>query len=271
MSESYSYELTGFRAGWVFILEPYSTVLDDPDWHPYLLLTDCLPAGQHGVLAFGSGQETEARHGSPSATIQPRIGGRNDNALEKPTHFYPAILVQQAHDELPRPTETVRRGNRLRPRAARVSNQELGSVKALLRDAMGLGTGTAAHPSAHPGSWRGRVVPLSDDYYDETGVRFALVLTAHRYSAAEHYQVLVPIIPGDGKQAASSVVRTTGQSWIQVLGPHVRTALLVVPALESVWHHSHIQLSEDDHARPVFIDQDTLDSVETQVALLFGI
>lgn len=271
MTDSYSYERTGFSAGWIFILEPYSTVLDDPDWHPYLLLTDCAPGGPHGLLAFGSGQGTEARHGAPSATLHPRIGGRNDNSLEKPTHFYPAILVQQGHHELPRPTETVWRGNRARPRAARIFHAEFRQVRALIGPSLGLGTGTAAHAAAHPGSWRGRIVPMSDEYHEETGVRFALVLTAHAYSAAEHYQVLVPIVPGDGKQAPPSVVRAAGQEWIRLLGPHVQTALLVVPALESVWHHAHIETEDAERMGPVFVDEKTLEAVEDQVALLFGI
>lgn len=270
MSHTYSYDLSGFSAGWIFILEPYSTVLDDPDWHPYLLLTECLPGGPHGVLAYGSGQDTEARQGAPCATIQPRIGGRNDNALEKPTRFYPAVLVQQAHDELPRPTETVWRQGRPRHRAARVPDTEFQSVKALIAPSLGLGTGTAMQPGAARGSWRGRIVALSDEYHADTGVRFAVVLTAHHYSAAEHYQVLIPIVSGDGKQAPSSVVRATGQPWIHVLGPHVESALLVVPALESVWHHAHIR---PDQEQPplVHVDRQTLEQVEAQITRFFAI
>jgi hypothetical protein len=267
MSELYSYEIAGFGPGWVFILEPYTTILDDPDWHPYLLLTDCAP-GEYGVLAFGSGQETEAKHGAPYHVVQPRVGGRSDNALEKPTYFYPVILVQQAHDELPRPTQTVQRGARRRPRAARVADSELNAVKALLAASLGLGTRTARADSSPRRSWRGRIVALSDEYHDETSVRFAVVITAHAYSAAEHYQVLVPIVPGDGKQAPGSVVRASNLEWIRILGPHVITAFLVVPALESVWHHAHIQA---ERTPPVFIDEDTMAEVETQVRLFFGI
>jgi hypothetical protein len=270
MSGTYSYELGGFRPGWLFILEPYSTVLDDSDWHPYLLLTDRVPGGPHGVLAYGSGQETEAKHGTPCATIQPRLGGVGDNALDKPTRFYPVILVQQVHDELPRLTDIVQRGNRLRPRAARVSAADLQAVRELIAPALGLGSGSTARAGATPRSWRGRIVPLSDEYFADTSVRFALVLTAHRDSSAEHYQVLVPIVAGDGKTAPSSVVRATERPWIRVLGPHVQSALVVVPALESVWHHSHIE-ADDENMPPVFIDPITLHEVEVQVATFFGI
>lgn len=37
----YSYDLNGFEPGWIFILPPYSTILNDPDWHPHYLVTHC--------------------------------------------------------------------------------------------------------------------------------------------------------------------------------------------------------------------------------------
>lgn len=199
MSGSY-YERDGFAPGWVFILDPYSTVLDDPDWHPYLLLRESKPGGIAGVLAYGSGQETEKRNGALCHTVQPVIGGVNDNALSKPTHFYPVVLVRETHANLPRPSMRVPRGVRLRPRAAKILSRDLQAVQALLHGALGIGSGRARDPGAAAGSWRGIVVPLSDEYEADIGVRFALVLTPHVYSASKGYQ-----LPGASRGGGSLV------------------------------------------------------------------
>ena len=270
MSGSY-YVRDGFAPGWVFILDPYSTVLDDPDWHPSLLLRESNPGGIAGVLAYGSGQETEKRKGALCHTVQPVIGGVNDNALSKPTHFYPIVLVRETHENLPRPSMRVPRGGRLRPRAAKIFSRELQAVQALLHDALGIGSGRAGDPGATAGSWRGVVVPLSDEYQADTGVRFALVLTPHRYSASKGYQLLVHIVAGDGMADAAGLVRVTGEPWIQAaLGSHVKEALLVVPALESVWHESHVWAASPREAVGV-VGLETLERIEEEVGAFLGV
>lgn len=264
MSGSY-YERDGFAPGWVFILEPYSTVLDDPDWHPYLLLRESKPGEIAGVLAYGSGQETEKRNGALCHTVQPVIGGVNDNALSKPTHFYPIVLVRETHEKLPRPSMRMPRGGRLRPRAARIFSRDLQAIQALFYDALGIGSGRAGDPGANAGSWRGVVVPLSDEYEEDTGVRFALVLTPHAYSASKGYQLLVHIVAGDGMADGPGLVRVTGESWIQAsLGSHAKEALLVVPALETVWHESHVWAASPREAVGV-VSRSTLERIEEEV------
>jgi hypothetical protein len=229
-------------------------------------LTPCVPDGVEGVLAYGSGQTTEGANGAPYVTVPPRTGGVKDNGLDKPTHFFPGILVQMPFAALPRPTETLWRMGRERPRAARLLSGELNAIKRAARAAHGLDPEPGDRYVSGMNSWRGCLVALSDAYYQRRKVRFAVIVTAHRYSAVEHYQVIIPVVSAGADESSDEAVRVEDAPWLGCLGPHVRAALIAVPLIESVWHEDYVI-----EGPLAVLDSAVMAEVEDRIATYLGL
>ncbi|HYH82734.1 MAG TPA: hypothetical protein VEX86_23275 [Longimicrobium sp.] len=136
----------------------------------------------------------------------------------------------------------------------------LHDLRRALHRALGIGAGTPPH------SRRGRIVRLHRSFETVLRTRHAVLLTEDRYSLENRYQVIVPIIRGDGVREDESVVRVPRQPWFEIFSEPTSTALLPAPVIQSVWHRDDI-VDETGFV----IDSATLDALEERLCLLFGI
>lgn len=142
----------------------------------------------------------------------------------------------------------------------------LRDLRQALRNALGIGSGTCLHPAAPARSRRGRIVLLDARFTSAFHTRYAVVLTEHRYSCSKRYQVVVPIVRGDGVQEGPNVVRVERQDWFAIFPDRASTALLVAPVVQSVWHDEDIV-----DETPFVIDSASLELLEGRLCAMFGI
>jgi len=218
---------------------------------PYVLATECR-SRMFGTLLYGSTQETERAAGSASIEVRPRPFGVNANGLQHRTIFYPGVLLAARYDDLP-------------PHAGML-HQQVAEMKQTLFRALGIGTGTLHAPVAPRGSRRGRIVLLGPEHALFLRTRHAVILTEHRYSAETRYQVIVPILRGDGLQGDRNVVRIEPQPWFRIFEERTERAFLAAPVIQSVWHPEDVA-SET----PFVIDDVSLGMLEERLCGLFGL
>jgi hypothetical protein len=233
------------------MLPPGATWLNRNKPRPYVLATPCDPT-RRGTLVYGSTRETERAFSAANVEIQPRSLGVNANGLQARTFFYPGVLMPAEYPLLPAHT-----GN-----LAGV----LRDLRQALRNALGIGSGTCLHPAAPARSRRGRIVLLDARFTSAFHTRYAVVLTEHRYSCSKRYQVVVPIVRGDGVQEGPNVVRVERQDWFAIFPDRASTALLVAPVVQSVWHDEDIV-----DETPFVIDSASLELLEGRLCAMFGI
>jgi hypothetical protein len=201
------------------------------------------------VLAYASTKDTEARFGAVSLSVDPAVS--TGAGFSKPTRIYPARLVLAA------PGDFLRMTGRL--------VRELPRLYALLRVALGIGTGTGRLAPSNQLSWRGRVVRLGSRLRSEVGFTFAVVLTEHRYSANRRYQIVVPLeSPGILDPVDTDLV-VIGRNWLRVLDMEATGAILAVAEVQSVFHRDDIE-----GWTGALIDSVTLDALEKALQDLFG-
>lgn len=218
--------LSQFRPGHVFWLARGATWLNTDKPRPFVLATNC-GIGTLGTLIYGSARDTEARFGATCVHIDPRPNGVNRNGLAERTTFYPGILVRDRYERLPSHAGTV--------------GTSLGALRAALRDALGIGTGSCLTAVAPAGSLRGRIVRLEQGLARALRTPFAVVLTQPRYSRARNYQLILPLVADRGKDIAPGVLRLAGGEWLAVFATPTASALLPIPLVHSVWHPRDIE------------------------------
>lgn len=152
--------------------------------------------------------------------------GVNRNGLRAVTRFFPGILLRKDHRVLAEP--------------AGMLGKRMDDFKACLRTALGIGQGSCLEKGAPAGSLRGRMVNLRTAVAELTGASFAIVLTDAAYSPLRRYQVILPILPGEGRAAAPSVARIPERDWFAVFHPRPSFVLLPIPVVQSVWHTTDI-------------------------------
>jgi hypothetical protein len=109
-----------------------------------------------------------------------------------------------------------------------------------LRRALGIGQGSCISGGTPTGSRRGRIVELQPALSRTMLTRFAVLLTEAEYSRSKNYQIILPIVPGDGKAAAESVLQIQDREWMSVFRRRQRSVLLPIPIVQSVWYTAHI-------------------------------
>jgi hypothetical protein len=228
--------------------------LRDSDSHYHILLTDCPGPGSNGTLVYGTSSVAEQREGAVCCPVEARRTGVRRNGLRWSTCFYPGVLVREAHSVL----QTTRTG---------FDAAALAAVRRLLPAALGSSSHAAAgHKSEIAASWRGLVVSMQPWFAEFFRTRHAVVLTEPRYSRKRHFQVVVPLIPGDNTETGATVLRVVNQPWIRVLGQDVGTALLPVPFVHSVKHDEAVE-----HATGFRLDPRSLALLERMVCRFLGV
>lgn len=243
--------LAVFRAGHLFMLPHGATWLNRDKPRPYVLATPCDPT-HRGTLVYGSSRETERVASAAHIAVAPRTVGVNANGLLTRTFFYPGVLVPGEYEDLP-----AHSGNLA---------LMLGDLRRSLKTALGIGTGACLRAAVPAHSWRGRIVMLDPRFEAAFHTRHAVVLTEHRYSSRRRYQVILPILRGDGVHAGPDVLRVMRQEWFELFAQPTSSALIVPPVVQSVWH------PEDIVADTRFIiDEPTLAALERRLCERFGL
>jgi hypothetical protein len=181
---------------------------------------------------------------------RPRPGGVNRKGLAERTAFYPGILVRDHYERLPPHAGTV--GTSLR------------ELRAALRDALGIGTGSCLTPGAASGSLRGRIVRLEQRLARALRTPFAVILTQPHYSRVRNYQLILPLVADREKDAAPGVLRLPGREWLAVFVQPTPSALLPIPLVHSVWHARDI-----DHETTYVLDEMSLAEIDQRLCEFF--
>lgn len=96
--------------------------------------------------------------------------------------------------------------------------------------------------------------------------RYVAVLTEHHYSRQRRYDVVVPLISGDGVTVDPSVVVREGQSWRAAFDPPVGRVIIPVQVVQSTWYSDDI-IRETRYV----LDNETLAEIDQRLCALFGL
>lgn len=214
-----------FRPGQVLWLPPGSTWLNRDKARPFALVA-APPTLRNATLAYGSTRAAEKSLGAACIQVAPQREGVNRNGLSATTQFYPGILLRKDAGALPPPAGTLGRSTE--------------SLKACLRRALGIGQGSCLNPDAPAGSRRGRIVELRTTLSRDMRAGFAVLLTEAEYSRRKNYQIILPLIPGDGKSAGEGVLRISEREWMSVYRSRPASVLIPISAVQSVWYSAAV-------------------------------
>jgi hypothetical protein len=140
------------------------------------------------------------------------------------------------------------------------------ALREATRKALGIGSGSCLDPSAPAGSRRGRIMVVERELASVLRTRYVAVLTEHHYSRQRRYDVVVPLIPGDGVTAASSVLVEEDHEWLAAFDPPVGRVLVPVQVVQSTWYADDV-VRETRHV----LDDETLREIDGRLCALFGL
>lgn len=240
------------HAGQVFIIPPSRDPAGDPKHRPHVLLRDCHADSSAATLAFASTQMTEAHCGAPNILINPAATSYTGTGFTQPSYLYTSRLVGVDPDDLHDP-------------AGRLID-EMPAVRASLRRALGLGTGSCAGTGSAAGSLRGRVVHLGHGLEEELGAALAVILTEPTYSKKERFQVVVPILAEADFEVEGSdvVIEPSTTRWLAQVDAKYTRAFLWTAAIFSVFHPSELR-----GISPLCLDEGTMRDIDRALAVHF--
>ncbi len=244
-------QFSAFRPGQVLWLPRGGSWLNHDKARPFVLAA-APPALRNATLAYGSTRKTEGSLGAPSIQVAPQREGLNRNGLWVTTHFYPGILLRLKFEFLPHPAGTL--------------GKSIESFRSCLRRALGIDQGSCHEPGAPAGSRRGRIVELKPELARDVRARFAVLLTEAGYSSRKHYQIILPIVAGDGKGIAESILRIYDRDWMAVFRTRPTSVLLPISAVQSAWYAAAV-LRET----PFVMDSSSLAEIDRRLCDYFSL
>lgn len=176
--------------------------------------------------------------------------GVNANGLVERTFFYPGVMLRAEYADL--------------PAHAGILSGSIPGLRAAIRTALGIGSGSCLRPGAPAGSRRGRIVLLEKSFATALRTRFAVLLTEHVYSREKRYQLLVPLFSGNGRISDPSVLAVPRKDWFDVFGEPTSSALLPAQVVQSAWHADDIV-----HETRYVLDEDSLAALDSRLCTLF--
>jgi hypothetical protein len=240
-----------FRPGQVLWLPPGSSWLNRDKARPFALVA-APPTLRNATLAYGSTRAAEKSLGAPCIQVAPQREGVNRNGLSATTQFCPGILLRKEIGTLPPPAGTL--------------GKSIESLRACLRQALGIDQGSCLAPDAPAGSRRGRIVELRPALSRDVRARFAVLLTDGEYSRSKNYHVILPMIPGDGKAAGEGVLRISEGDWMSVFHSRPASVLVPISAVQSAWYTAAI-LRETKEV----LDSPALSQIDRGLCDFFGL
>lgn len=239
------------RAGHVIWFPPGATWMNRDKPRPFVAAaTPDVP--RTATLAYGSTQQSEEVSGARCVRVAPQRHGINRNGLREHTLFYPGILLREDYAFLPAPAGTL--------------GKSMGPFRSALRAALGIGTGSCLTAGAPAGSRRGQIVELRRSLARDVRTRYAIVLTEPGYSRARHYDVILPLLVGDGRLASDTILRVAQREWFEVFGHRPRSVLLPIPVVQSTWYEADI-IGETPHV----VDDETLTDIDVALRSFFSL
>lgn len=240
-----------FRPGHLFWMTAGATWLNQDKPRPFALATPCRE-NEVGTLVYGSTQGTERSAGAACVGVAPVREGLHRNGLRSTTYFYPGTLLPAPHEDLP-------------PQSGFLG-RSLSDLRATLRIALGIGTGSCRESGAPWGSLRGRIVVLDSTLAHDIGASVAVVLTEPRYSAKRNYQIILPIFDGLGREPAKHDLLVSSRDWLEVFPATVDRVVLLLPTTHSVWHDNDIARETE-----YVVDDETLSEIDRRLCDYFSL
>jgi hypothetical protein len=197
-----------------------SGLLPDSDRHPHAVLFDERPPAVPAVV-FGSKSRKERDAGASHVVVAPRSGHPNPNGLRYTTHFYPGVIYRPSKSEL--------------GRAAGSVALNLGTIRAEMRNALGIRSGRAGDPDVPGGSLRGTILQLHTDRCGALRTEWAVSLTEHSYSGKYRYHAVVPVYASEGGTDGNGIVYSADEPWIREIFPDHKSTRFLAPLVHSVW------------------------------------
>jgi hypothetical protein len=222
-----------------------SGLLPDRDRHPHAVLFDERPPAVPAVV-FGTKSRKERDAGASHVVVAPRTTYPNPNGLRYTTYFYPGVIYRPAKSDL--------------GRAAGSVALNLGTIRAEMRNALGIRSGRAGDPGVPAGSLRGAILQLHRDRCAALQTEWAVSLTEHSYSGRYRYHALVPVYASEGGTDGNGIVYSTGESWVPQIFPDHYSARLLAPLVHSVWCNYAVRRVTD-----VIVDSSAMERLEDAV------
>ena len=241
--------------GEVWFLPPEARAGGDPKGRRHVLLTACADADDVGIMAYASTQPTEAEHGAAYVRLDPgatAFGRRGLIGFSQPTYIYPSRLIPARAEDFQR-------------MAGRIID-EMPELRLALGYALGLGAGSSTGTGVASGSWRGRVVSLTEDMEREIGFRHGIIVTEPTYSDAERYQLFVPIDSLAEFEPRDGDLVITSPGWPMGLNHLSDGVLIAVSEVQSAFHPTELESWTGATA-----DEVSMRQIDSALAELFGL
>jgi hypothetical protein len=238
--------------GEVWFLPPEAEEGGDPKDRRHVLLTTCDAVEDIGVFAYASTQPTEAQNGATYLLVDPAVSRYAPTGFARPSYVYLSRLVPARSENLLRMTGRL--------------VDEMPHLRLLLREALGVGTGTTSGDRADGSNWRGRVVQLSSSRRESIGYAYAIVVTEPRYSQRQRYQIVVPVDDLREFEPVLGDVKVTQGDWFSAIAPGLTGVLIAVPDVQSIFHPREIE----DWTGAV-VDDTTMTEVEAALIGMFDL
>jgi hypothetical protein len=238
--------------GEVWFLPPEAEEGGDSKGRRHVLLTTCDAVDDVGIFSYASTRATEARFGAACLFVDPAADPSASTGFTRPSYVYASRLIPARSESL------VRMTGRL--------IDEMPFLRQLLRQALGLGTGTAGGNRPTAAGWRGRVVRLGRVRAESIGYCYAIIVTEPTYSNRERYQIVVPVEDLDEFESGPGDLEVTHGEWIRAIAAWPRGALVAIADVQSVFHPSDVQ-----GWTGAVVDETTMALIEAALIELFGL
>jgi hypothetical protein len=218
----------------------------DPKSRPHVLLTRCEDSGGIGIFAYASTRPTEAYFGAACLLVSPEGGRDPTTGFSRQTWVYLSRLVPVLSESLLRMTGRL--------------IDEMPRLRLLLRQALGVGTGTDR------AGWRGRLVRLKRSRSETIGYTYAIIVTEPRYSERERYQIVVPVDDLAIFESGPGDVTVTTGDWFRAITPELTGVIIAIPDVQSIFH-----LHDIEAWTGAVVDEATMAKVEAALVELFDL
>jgi hypothetical protein len=240
------------KPGEIYYLDPEEGSSDKDEPRPHVVVSLESENSYIVTLAFGTKSDLEAAEfGAAHVVTESHRSLFKATGLSSTTYFYASRLATCLTEEMGE-------------YSGRLIDEfpELRDVQ--LPRALGLGKGTTWTKGPALGSRRGLFVRFSDDFADELGARFGLVLTEPSYSTKDQLQTIIPVYDHAQFVLPEPAFSVKDASWSSQLSPY-QGASFGIQYLQSIFKSDIARYLDEP------IDTETLRRVEESISgRLFG-
>lgn len=222
----------------------------DEKYRKQVLLTDCADHDPICTFAFASTSGFEAAFLATYHLLDPYKTSYRGTGFDAATYVYASRLVAVCQEDV---------GDKV----GRLMD-DMPAVRDRLRVALGIGTGTANGAGPAAGSYRGQVVELATHVVEETGIRFAVVITEPFYSRSRRYQTVIPTLDATEFAFGEDCIVVEGETWQNRIA--IEKACLAVPLV-----HSYFQPTDFRGQTGVVVSEVTMAEIDRYLMLRFNL